>query len=70
VDEVRSGSSYTSNSDIRVHFGLGKADKIDWLEVGWPSGLIERFSGLSVDQIHTVKEGSGAPVEAEPKKAQ
>src|SRR5579864_3521226 len=70
VDEVRSGSSYISNSDMRVHFGLGKSDRIDWVEVRWPSGLIERFSGLTVDQIHTLKEGSGGPVEAEPKKAQ
>jgi enediyne biosynthesis protein E4 len=69
VDEVRSGSSYISNSDMRVHFGLGKSDKIDWVEVRWPSGLVERFSNLPVDQIHPLKEGSGAPVEAEPKKA-
>jgi enediyne biosynthesis protein E4 len=70
VDEVRSGSSYISNSDMRVHFGLGKTDKIDWLEVRWPSGLLERFSNLPVDQIHTLKEGSGVPVEPEAKKPQ
>jgi hypothetical protein len=70
VDEVRSGSSYISNSDMRVHFGLGKADKIDWVEVRWPSGLIERFSDLAVDQVHTLKEGSGTPVQPEAKKAQ
>jgi len=70
VDEVRSGSSYISSSDMRVHFGLGKTDKIDWVEVRWPSGLMERFSSVTVDQIHTVKEGSGAPVEADSKKAQ
>lgn len=61
VDEVRSGSSYISNSDMRVHFGLGKTDKIEWIEVRWPSGLIERFTGLGVDQIQTLREGSGAP---------
>jgi hypothetical protein len=70
VDEVRSGSSYISSSDMRVHFGLGKTDKIEWVEVRWPRGLMERFSNLAVDQVHTLKEGSGAPVEAEPKKAQ
>jgi hypothetical protein len=70
VDEVRSGSSYISSSDMRVHFGLGKTDKIEWVEVRWPSGLMERFSNLAVDQIHTLKEGSGAPVEADSKKAQ
>ena len=59
VDEVRSGSSYISNNDKRVHFGLGAASKIDWVQVRWPSGLVERFDGLAVDKIHTLKEGSG-----------
>jgi len=68
VDEVRSGSSYISNSDMRVHFGLGAAAKIEWIEIRWPSGLTERFANLLVDQIHTIKEGSGVAVEAETKK--
>jgi hypothetical protein len=68
VDEVRSGSSYSSNSDMRVHFGLGAAAKVEWVEVRWPSGLTERFTNLSVDEIHTVKEGSGSPVAADTKK--
>ena len=59
ADEVRSGSSFDSNSDMRVHFGLGKATKIDWVEIRWPSGLLERFEGLAVDRIHALKEGSG-----------
>ena len=59
VDEVRSGSSYDSNSDMRVHFGLGSAAKIDWVEIRWPSGLTERFEDLAVDKIHTLKEGTG-----------
>src|ERR1700687_3628991 len=59
VDEVRSGSSYISNSDLRVHFGLGSAAKIEWIEIRWPSGLTERFANLAVDQIHTTTEGSG-----------
>jgi hypothetical protein len=63
VDEVRSGSSYISNSDMRVHFGLGKADRIEWVEVRWPGGLTERFANLPVDQIHVLKEGSGTAVE-------
>ena len=61
MDEVRSGSSYVSNSDMRVHFGLGKETKVDSVEVRWPSGLTERFDNLSVDQINEVKEGSGVP---------
>jgi enediyne biosynthesis protein E4 len=68
LDEVRSGSSYISNSDMRLHFGLGKTDKIEWVEVRWLSGLTERFSSLGVDQIHTLKEGSGTPVVPDSKK--
>jgi hypothetical protein len=61
VDEVRSGSSFISNSDMRVHFGLGSATRIDWIQVRWPSGLVERFKNLPADAIHTLKEGSGTP---------
>jgi hypothetical protein len=59
LDEVRSGSSYISQSDMRVHFGLGAATKLDYVEVRWPSGLTERFQGLAVDKIQILKEGSG-----------
>jgi enediyne biosynthesis protein E4 len=62
VDEVRSGSSYISNSDMRVHFGLGPASKVDSLEVRWPSGLLESFENPAVDGIRTLKEGSGQAV--------
>jgi len=68
VDEVRSGGSYISQSDLRVHFGLGSATKIEWLEIRWPSGLVERFSNLDVDAIQTVKEGTGTAVSADSKK--
>ncbi len=68
VDEVRSGSSYISNNDMRVHFGLGAATKIDSVEVRWPSGLLERFENLTVDAIHTLKEGSGTPAGGAAKK--
>src|SRR5437762_1356703 len=68
VDEVRSGSSFVSNNDKRVHFGLGASAKIDGVQVGWPSGLLEEFGNLSADAIHTLKEGSGTPVVAGPGK--
>jgi hypothetical protein len=68
VDEVRSGSSYISNSDMRVHFGLGSAAKIEWVAIRWPSGLVETFSDPLVDAIHTVKEGTGAAVAPQAKK--
>jgi len=69
VDEVRSGSSYISDSDMRVHFGLGSASKIEWVQVRWPSRLVERFENLPVDAIHTLREGSGAPVNPSPSPA-
>jgi hypothetical protein len=67
VDEVRSGSSYDSNNDIRVHFGLGSAARIEWVEIRWLSGLVERFANLAVDTIHTLKEGTGTSVPVDPK---
>jgi len=68
VDEVRSGSSYSSNSDMRVHFGLGSATKIDFVEIRWPSGRTERFQDPAVDKIHSLKEGSGSALSSEQKK--
>ena len=62
VDEVRSGSSYDSNNDMRIHFGLGTVSKIDWVQIRWPSGRSEQFDSIPVDAIHTLKEGSGAAV--------
>ncbi len=68
VDEVRSGSSYNSSSDMRVHFGLGSATKVDSIQIRWPSGLLERFDNLPADSIQTLKEGSGTAVTSETKK--
>ena len=62
IDEVRSGSSYDSQNDIRVHFGLGSAVKVDSVEVRWPSGLVERYNNPPLDTINTVKEGSGTAI--------
>jgi hypothetical protein len=59
IDEVRSGSSYASQSDIRARFGLGSATKVESVEVRWPSGLVERYDDLPLDTIDTLKEGSG-----------
>jgi hypothetical protein len=57
MDEVRSGGSYISQNDLRIHFGLGKAESAD-LEIRWPSGLLDKLSGVRANQIVTVKEGS------------
>jgi hypothetical protein len=62
VDEVRSGSSYISNNDRRVHFGLGSVTQIDWIEIRWPSGLTEMFEKLGVDRVLALKEGAGKVV--------
>jgi len=62
VDEVRSGSSYISNNDRRVHFGLGSASQIDWIEIRWLSGLTETFEKPGIDRILTLKEGTGKAV--------
>jgi hypothetical protein len=68
VDEVRSGSSYNSSSDMRVHFGLGMATRVDSVQIRWPSGLLERFDNLPADSIQTLKEGSGIAVTSDAKK--
>jgi hypothetical protein len=59
TDEVRSGGSYLSQNDLRVHFGLGQARKIDSVEIRWPSGKIDKLSDLAPDQFYSVLEGSG-----------
>ena len=68
VDEVRSGSSYNSSSDMRVHFGLGSTAKVDSVQIRWPSGLQEHFDGVPIDSIQTLKEGSGTAIATEVKK--
>jgi hypothetical protein len=59
MDEVRSGGSYISQSDLRVHFGLKKAEKAD-LEVHWPSGVVDKLLNINANQIIMVIEGSHA----------
>jgi hypothetical protein len=62
VQEVRSGSSYISNSDMRLHFGLGSAVEADRIEVRWPNGRSEVFPGGSGDRFVTLTEGGGTSV--------
>lgn len=59
TDEVRSGDSYISQSDLRLHFGLDKRTKVDLIEVRWPSGVVDKITGASVNKIVTIKEGQG-----------
>src|SRR6266700_2832630 len=65
TSEVRSGSSYISHSDMRVHFGLGTENEILFIDVRWPSGLAERFRDVTVDTVMMAKEGTGEPLGAE-----
>ena len=57
--DIFSGGSYCSSSDPRAHFGLGSSNKVDNIEIHWPSGLIEQFPPPKVDCIVTLTEGKG-----------
>jgi hypothetical protein len=60
VDEVRSGSSYNSSSDLRLHFGLGSESHLDSIQVRWPNGATEFFDPPpSPDRILDITEGKG-----------
>jgi hypothetical protein len=62
VNEVRSGSSYNSSSDLRLHFGLGKEMHLESIQVRWPNGETELFdSPATVDRIIELTEGHGHP---------
>jgi enediyne biosynthesis protein E4 len=58
-DEVRSGGSYLSQNDLRLHFGLGKHSSADKVEVTWPSGAKETLANLAADRFYVVQEGKG-----------
>jgi len=57
-DEVRSGGSYLSQSDLRLHFGLGQNRKIDRLIIHWPSGVVEELKDVTPDQHVVIEEGT------------
>jgi hypothetical protein len=59
IDEVRSGGSYYSQNDLRVHFGLGKNRKVKTLEIRWPSGQVDTLADIAANQFIAVKEGTG-----------
>jgi hypothetical protein len=59
IGEVHSGDSYLSQSDMRLHFGFAKATKMDLVEVHWPSGAVDKVTGLEVNGILSIKEGQG-----------
>jgi enediyne biosynthesis protein E4 len=59
IDEVRSGGSYFSQNDLRIHFGLGAATQVDLLEIRWPSGQVDTLEKIPVNQLIYVREGQG-----------
>jgi hypothetical protein len=59
IDEVRSGGSYLSQSDLRIHFGLGRASRVERIEVLWPSGTVDSVKDIPANRLIYVKEGAG-----------
>jgi hypothetical protein len=67
MDEVHSGSSVMSQGDLRLHFGLGKAQTADLIEVKWPTTQkVERFTQVKANQILSIREGSGIVSSSKP----
>ena len=56
TEEVRSGGSYLSQNDLRLHFGLGPAERVDRIEIEWPSGARQTLSGVAADRVVTIDE--------------
>ena len=58
----RSGDSYLSHSDDRLHFGLGSRTRLDSLEVRWPDGATQRFEGIAANSFIRIVEGAIEPI--------
>jgi len=58
LQEVRSGGGYISQSDLRLHFGLGSATQADTVEVRWPGGLKQSFRNVEANKSYVIEEGS------------
>jgi hypothetical protein len=68
MDEVHSGTSVMSQSDLRLHFGLGKAETVDLIEVKWPTTQkVEKFTQVKANQILTIREGDGIVATLKPR---
>ena len=59
VDEVHAGRSYQSHFGTRLHFGLGRRDRVKLLEVRWPGGGVEELRDIGADQCLWIREGEG-----------
>ena len=61
--EVRAGTGYLSQDDLRLHFGLGRATAADYLVVRWPDGVEERINGVAGNRLITIQRGAGLVAE-------
>jgi enediyne biosynthesis protein E4 len=59
VREVKSGSSYLGQNDLRVHVGLGESTRVDRIDVRWPAGKTDTIRDIAANQIVTITEGQG-----------
>jgi enediyne biosynthesis protein E4 len=57
MDELRSGGSYFSQNDMRMHFGLEQATKVDTVEIRWLSGQVDQLKNLEVNRLYVIQEG-------------
>jgi hypothetical protein len=57
MEELRSGGSYFSQNDLRLHFGLDQAKKVDSVEIRWLSGQVDQVKNLDVNQLYVIEEG-------------
>lgn len=62
IQEVRSGSTFLSQSDLRLHFGLGASDAADKVEIEWPSGGKQSFTNVQAGRFYAVTEGRGISI--------
>jgi hypothetical protein len=57
IEEVKSCNGYYSASDLRIHFGLNEAKKVDMVEIRWPSGVVDMLKDLDVNRLYVIEEG-------------
>ncbi len=67
-DEVRAGGSYISTSDLRLHYGLGRRERVDLIEVHWPDGKVETVKDVPADNFLTIQYGKGLVKTTPPRK--
>jgi len=57
IEEVKSCNGYYSASDLRIHFGLNEARRIDLVEIRWPSGIVDALKDLDTNHLYVIEEG-------------